>query len=217
MMTFRNKVYVVVLVVAGLLVAGSLVRYFRPWSLARLGAGLRVEEAVAFKFGRLIKERLGRNGPVLVMQLPSPDAATTARAKRQRAALARGLGEPAPSLLVVSPDQLPAAVLVDLTLRMYSGAWSKEFLAWITPHPHARAVVSFMGFPEDLPAELPAPLPPVLAVYAGRNHPAADWVALGKAFALAELRPDADLKSDPASKATPEDIFQARYTLVLAP
>ena len=216
-MTSRQPLYLVVLVCAGLVLTFGLARQFRQRSVRALGVGIRIDEAVAFQFGRLIQERLPSNGLVLVVQLPAANAGASARARRQLAAFARGLDAPDNAVVIVSPPHLPDAALMDLVERANSGQWSKELLAWIAPYPRSRAVVSFMGFPVDLTADLPQPWPPVLAVYAGRNDPAADWIENGTAFALAELRPDADLKRSPDPDASADDIFNERYTLVLAP
>jgi hypothetical protein len=216
-MPSRQRILLIILALAVLFLTVSGLRYLRQRSVRAMGAGLRTEEAVAFQFGRLIKERLPGNGPVLVVQLPPATDGIAARANRQLAAFRRGLEAPAKSVIVVSPAQMSNAALMDLGGRMYSGQWSRELLAWIAPHPNPRAVVSFMGFPEDLPAELPVPWPPLLAVYAGRARPAAEWVEQKKAFALAELRPDAPLGAEPDPKATAEQIFARCYKLELAP
>ena len=216
-MSTRNRLYLIILFVAGLVVAGSVIRFLHQRSLRAVGSGLRVEEAVAFKFGRLIRDRLPGNGPVLVVQLPALNTGTAERAKLRLAAFVRGLDVPEKSVIVASPSQLPTAAILDLGGRMYSGQWSKELLAWIAPYPQARAVMSFMDFPDDLPAQLPQPWPPVLAVYVGGDHPAADLVQQGKAFALAELRPTAPLQVEPGFNESVNSIFDARYTLVVTP
>lgn len=214
-MIFRQRICLVVPLLAVVIFGVCLIQFFRQRTARALGSGLRIEEAVAFKFGQLIRENLPGTGPVLVVQFPPANAGAGTRTQRQLDALRRGLGTSSKSVLVVSPQELSPAACSVLAWKIYDGTWGQELLSWVTPYPNPRAIVSFMGFPEDLPAELPQPWPPLLAVYAGRKRSPSKWIERGIAFALAELRPDAALGVDPSTHATVDEVFNANFTLVM--
>lgn len=179
----------------------------RQWVVA----GLDRNEAVAFRLGELIREKLPGDGAVAVIQLPAINDAEQEVADRQIKALETGLGNAASPLVRLAPERMPAAERGVLAMKGHALAWGDEFLQWVRTAPRSRVIVSFMGLPADLPPEKLKSLPPILIFGVPGDIPRDEWLTERHVFAW--VTPRGNFASAPPVRDTPAEIFNTYFEL----
>jgi len=127
-------------------------------------ASIANEEARAFKLGQSVRDKIPGTGEVLLIQLPARagenQSVESEANRRVFEAFSKGLGTKA---VPVAPKVLTR----EEHLQVINGVWGEQFLEWVKPHPHPRAIVSLIGLPGDISDQKLQALRPL--VTSGRN------------------------------------------------